>query len=98
MPGLVFATGMPMLLAVGTSLVAVTAFGLATAASYAAAGLVDWALAAVFVGGGALGGLLGARAARGLSARRGLLLTKVFAGLILLVAAYVLARSPGLIG
>ena len=96
-PGLIFATGMPMLQAVGTSLVAVTAFGLATAASYAAAGLVDWALAAVFVGGGALGSLLGARAARGLSAQRGLL-TKVFAGLILLVAAYVLARNFGLSG
>ena len=85
-PGLVLATGMPMLQAVGTSLVAVTAFGLATAGSYAAAGLVDWTLAAVFVGGGVLGSLFGARAARGLSRKRGLL-TKVFAGRILLVAA-----------
>ncbi|WP_343898400.1 sulfite exporter TauE/SafE family protein, partial [Craurococcus roseus] len=81
-PGLVLATGMPMLQAVGASLVAVAAFGLTTAGSYAAAGLVDWALAAVFVGGGVLGSLLGARAARGLSRRRGAL-TKVFAGLIL---------------
>ena len=96
-PGLIFATGMPMLQAVGTSLVAVTAFGLTTAASYAAAGLVDWTLAAVFVGGGVLGSLLGARAAKGLSRKRGLL-TKVFAGLIFVVAAYVLARSLGLAG
>ncbi|TCZ52778.1 sulfite exporter TauE/SafE family protein [Roseicella aquatilis] len=96
-PGLIFATGMPMLQAVGTSLVAVTAFGLTTAASYAAAGLVSWTLAAVFVGGGVLGSLLGARAAQGLSRRRGLL-TKVFAGLIILVAAYVLTRSLGLVG
>jgi uncharacterized membrane protein YfcA len=96
-PGLIFATGMPMLQAVGTSLVAVTAFGLTTAGSYAAAGLVDWTLAAVFVGGGVLGSLLGARAAHGLSRRRGLL-TRVFAGLIILVAAYVLARSLGLTG
>lgn len=96
-PGLISATGMPMLQAVGTSLVAVTAFGLTTAGSYAAAGLVDWTLAAVFVGGGVLGSLLGARAAHGLSRKRGLL-TKIFAGLILLVAAYVLARSLGLIG
>jgi len=96
-PGLIFASGMPMLQAVGTSLVAVTAFGLATAGSYAAAGLVNWTLAAVFVGGGALGSLLGARAARGLSRKRGLL-TKVFAALIFLVAAYVLAGSLGLIG
>jgi len=96
-PGLIFATGMPMLQAVGTSLVAVTAFGLTTAGSYAAAGLVDWALAAVFVGGGVAGSLLGARAGRLLSCRRGAL-TKVFAALILLVAAYVLTRSLGLIG
>jgi uncharacterized protein len=96
-PGLIFATGMPMLQAVGTSLVAVTAFGLTTAGSYAAAGLVDWALAAVFVIGGVAGSLTGAWAGRLLSRRRGAL-TKVFAGLILLVAAYVLARSVGLIG
>ena len=37
------------------------------------------------------------RAARGLSRKRGLL-TKVFAGLIFLVAAYVLARSLGPMG
>lgn len=96
-PGLVFATGMPMLQAIGTSLVAVTAFGLTTAGSYAAAGLVDWTLAAVFIGGGVLGSLLGTRAARSLSRRRGAL-TKVFAGLIVVVAAYMLTRSLGLVG
>ncbi|HEX2527583.1 MAG TPA: sulfite exporter TauE/SafE family protein [Geminicoccus sp.] len=96
-PGLILATGMPMLQAVGTSLVAVTAFGLATAGSYAASGLVDWPLAAVFVGGGILGSLAGARLAGGLAARRGAL-TRVFAGLIILVAAYMFARSLGLIG
>ncbi|WP_372617212.1 sulfite exporter TauE/SafE family protein [Falsiroseomonas sp.] len=96
-PGLILATGMPMLQAIGTSLVAVTAFGLATAGSYAAAGLVDWGLAGVFVAGGLLGSTLGARAARRLARRRGLL-TRVFAGLILVVAAYMLARSFGLVG
>jgi len=94
-PGLILATGMPMLQAVGTSLVAVTAFGLTTAGSYAAAGLVDWTLAGVFVAGGVLGSLLGTRAGRRLSRRRGLL-TRVFAGLILVVAAYMLARSFGM--
>ena len=96
-PGLIFATGMPMLQAIGTSLVAVTAFGLTTAGTYAAAGLVDWGLAAVFVGGGVLGSILGSRAARHLSQRRGML-TRIFAGLIFVVAAYMLARSLGLIG
>jgi uncharacterized membrane protein YfcA len=81
----------------GTSLVAVTAFGVTTAATYAWAGLVDWGLAAVFVGGGVLGSLAGARAGRALAKRRGAL-TRVFAGLIFVVAGYMLARSFGLIG
>ena len=90
-------TGMPMLQAVGTSLVAVTAFGLTTAASYATAGLVDWGLAAVFVGGGVAGSLLGATAGRRLARRRGAL-TRIFAVLIMLVALAMLGRSLGLPG
>lgn len=96
-PGLILATGMPMLQAIGTSLVAVTAFGLTTAGSYALAGLVEWWLAAAFVAGGVAGSLLGARAGQALARRRGLL-TKVFAGLILVVAAYTLVRSLGAAG
>jgi uncharacterized membrane protein YfcA len=42
-PGLIASTGMPMINAVGTSLVAVTAFGLTTAYNYALSGLVDLA-------------------------------------------------------
>ena len=95
-PGLVFATGMPMLQAIGTSLVAVTAFGVTTAGTYAAAGFVNWPLAVVFVGGGVLGGLIGARAGRVLSRWRGAL-TRVFAGLIFVVAGYMLARSLGIL-
>jgi uncharacterized membrane protein YfcA len=53
------ATGMPLTFAIGTSLVAVAAFGAATAASYAVWGLVDWGLAGLFVLGGLLGGLFG---------------------------------------
>ncbi len=96
-PGLILATGMPMLQAVGTSLVAVTAFGLATAGSYAVAGLVDWSLAGVFIAGGMAGSLAGTRAGRRLAARRGAL-TKLFGSLILLVAAYMLLRSLGVTG
>jgi uncharacterized membrane protein YfcA len=91
-PGLVASTRMPMLYAVGSSLVAVTAFGLTTALNYARSGLVDWALAAVFIGGGALGGLFGARLATHLSKGRGTLNT-LFAGLIFITALYMLARS-----
>jgi len=95
-PGLMLATGMPILNAVGSSLVAVTAFGLTTAANYAASGMLDWTLAAVFIAGGIVGGFVGARSARGLSAHRGALST-VFAGLIFVVATYMLVRSLGIV-
>jgi len=99
-PGLVASTGMPMLMAVGTSLVAVTAFGLTTAANYAFSGLIDWPLAAVFVAGGVVGGIGGTRLAERLGAKTGRL-TTVFAVLIFVVALYMLWRSaaaflPGL--
>ncbi len=62
-PGLLFATDMPMIAAVGSSLVAVTVFGITTAVNYAISDLVDWATAAQFIGGGILGGALGTRVA-----------------------------------
>ncbi len=91
-PGLVRSTGMPMLFAVGTSLVAVTAFGLTTAVNYAFSNLVDWGLAFAFIGGGFLGSAIGAGVARRLSAKTGQLAV-VFAIFIFAVAAYVLWRT-----
>jgi uncharacterized membrane protein YfcA len=91
-PGLVFATGMPLLNAIGSSLVAVAAFGLTTAANYALSGFVDWMLAALFISGGVLGGLIGVRSAHALARRRGAL-DCVFAGVIFAVAVYMLLRS-----
>lgn len=90
-PGLIASSRMPMINAVGTSLVAVTAFGLTTAINYAFSGLVDWLLAGVFVAGGLIGSLLGTRAARQLSSKG--MLSQVFAGLIFVVAAYMLWKS-----
>lgn len=91
-PGLIAATGMPMINAVGSSLVAVTAFGLTTAANYALSGLVAWGLALAFILGGLGGGVLGTRLARHLTASRDRL-TAVFAALIFAVAAYMLWKS-----
>jgi uncharacterized membrane protein YfcA len=91
-PGLVASTGMPMLNAVGSSLVAVTAFGLTTAANYAWSGLIDWPLAFVFIAGGIVGGFAGARLAKRLSGTHGRL-TTVFAALVFVVAAYMLWKS-----
>ena len=94
-PGLIAASGMPMLFAVGSSLVAVTAFGLTTAANYAFSGLIDWTLALVFVAGGMGGSFFGTRAAKHLSGAGHL--TTVFASLIFVVAAYMLWKSANAI-
>lgn len=91
-PCLLFAYSMPMIDAVGSSLLAVCAFSTATAANYARSGLVDWAVAAWFVGGGMLGGLAGMRLATRLGEDKDRL-RRLFAGLIFLVAGYVFYRS-----
>ncbi len=91
-PGLIASTGMPIKLAIGTSLVAVTAFGLATAANYALSGLIDWPLALVFIAGGIFGSFAGTKLASRLCEKTGLL-NSIFAALIFVVAAYMLWRS-----
>jgi uncharacterized protein len=91
-PALIAATGMPILYAVGSSLLAVAAFGLTTAANYAMSGFVDWYIATLFIAGGVLGGLLGARSANSLAGRKGAL-NAIFAALIFAVAVYMLVHS-----
>src|SRR5580700_3032078 len=94
-PALMLATGMSIMNAVSSSLVAVTAFGLTTAASYAWSGLISWELAGAFIAGGIAGGLIGTRSARHLSVR-GSALNIVFAAVIIAVALYMLARNLSL--
>jgi uncharacterized membrane protein YfcA len=91
-PALMLATGMSIMNAVSSSLVAVTAFGLTTAMSYAWSGLISWGLAGLFIAGGVAGGLIGTRSARLLAARRGAL-NIVFAAVIIMVALYMLVRN-----
>jgi uncharacterized membrane protein YfcA len=91
-PGLIAATGMPMIYAVGSSLVSVAAFGAATAFNYALSGSVDWPLALAFVAGGALGALGGARAGRSLSGKKGAL-DVIFACAIILTGSWMLYQS-----
>ena len=93
----VFATGMPLTTAIGTSLVAVSAFGAATAASYAASGLIDWKIAVLFVLGGIGGSVAGVALGRVLT-RRKRALNLVFAILALATGLYVLARGVTAIG
>ncbi len=91
-PGLMFATGMPIINAIGSSLLAVTTFGATAAFNYSLSGLVSWRLAATFILGGILGGLIGGRLAHALHGKRGTL-NIVFAAVIALTAIYMLVRS-----
>ncbi|MGE0701676.1 MAG: sulfite exporter TauE/SafE family protein [Hyphomicrobiaceae bacterium] len=91
-PGLIAATEMPLLAAIGSSLVSVTAFGMTTAANYAASDLIDWRLVALFVAGGVLGSLVGGRLAQRLSTRKAAL-TQVFAGIVASAGLYVVWRG-----
>lgn len=91
-PGLIGATAMPMLDAVGSSLVSVTLFGATTATSYALSGLVDWRIAGLFVLGGAAGGVIGLLAARRLAAEKRAL-TYVFAAVVISTGLYVVTTS-----
>lgn len=93
-PALMLATGMSMGNAVGSSLLAVGTFGLATALNYAVSGLVDWGIAGLFILGGVAGGVLGTRLSLRWAQRR-TLLTRIFAVLVFAVAIYILYRSAG---
>jgi len=91
-PALVAATGMPIYRAIGTSLIAVSAFGITTALNYAASGMLDWTLAGTFIIGGVGGTILGTASSRRLSSQKGWLNT-IFASGIVLVAITMLYRS-----
>lgn len=91
-PGLMFAARIEMVAAIGTSLLGVGSFGLATALNYARSGMVDWGLAAAFILGGIAGGWLGVIVAHRLSQKRAAL-NIVFSATILAVAIYMLAHT-----
>jgi uncharacterized membrane protein YfcA len=93
-PGLISATAMPLLNAIGSSLVSVGTFGATTAVSYAASGLVDWPVAGLFIIGGLAGGYAGIEAAKVL-ARRKRMLTIVFSAVVAAVGIYVIIRGIG---
>lgn len=91
-PALVYALELPMIYAIGSSLVAVTAFGLTTSINYSFSGLVDWPIALYFIIGGVVGGVFGAIAATKLSAQKGIL-TRIFAVILIGMAIYMIYRS-----
>ena len=91
-PGLMLAADMDLKEATGASLIAVMAFGLASASSYAWSGLVDWQLALLLIAGGTAGSIAGTRLNAHLSGNRRLL-TQLFAGFVITAGLYVSARG-----
>jgi hypothetical protein len=78
--------------------VAITAFGLATAASYATSGLIDWSLAALVIGGGVVGSIAGSRLNASLASNRNLL-SRMFGVGVIAVGVTIVARGlPYLLG
>jgi Predicted permeases len=89
-PGLLFSTGVDILKAVGTSLISVGTFGVVTAAAYLLKGLVEPLISLLYLAGGVAGGYAGAWAASAVPRRT---LRKIFAGMLIAVAVYVMARN-----
>ena len=87
-PGLIAATAMPIGVAMGSSLVVVTALGATTSASYALSGYVDWLLVAWLVAGGIAGTVGGRMAGKILSERKNVL-ERGFGVLVIAIGAYV---------
>lgn len=91
-PGLLLSTSMPLINAVGTSLLAVGTFGLTTAANYAVSGYVDWKTAGYFIAGGVGGGVVGTMSASRLAGHKNAL-ARIYRWVIFCVSLYVLWRS-----
>lgn len=97
-PALMLATGMALPNAIGTSLVAVVAFGLATAGSYAISGFIDWPLALLVIAGGVVGGIAGTRLNAILAPSKNLL-SRIFGAGVIAVGGTIVARGlPHLLG
>lgn len=95
-PALIAATAMPIGVAIGTSLVVVTALGASTAGSYAVSGHVDWTLVALLALGGVVGTFPGRWIGRRLAARKGAL-NAGFTAVVIAVGTFVAWRRIGAI-
>lgn len=91
-PGLMLAARMTTAEAIGTSLLGVGCFGLATALSYASAGLVDWPLAVEFIISGIVGGWIGVALMQRINKKAGVLET-IFATALIFIAIYMAFKT-----
>lgn len=91
-PTLAFVAGLPLLSAVGTSLISVSAVAGTTALSYASAHLVAWPIAGELMVGGMFGGYAGVRLAGVLGARKGAL-TLLFGAVVAAAGLYMMVHA-----
>ncbi|MEA2002517.1 MAG: sulfite exporter TauE/SafE family protein [Actinomycetota bacterium] len=90
-PSLVVFFGFEQHIAQGTSLAIIVPTAIVGTILHAKKGRVDWRVAALIASGGIVGGLLGSRAALALDP---LLLRRLFAGLLVIIAIRMLSSSP----
>lgn len=89
-PSLVLLLGVALRAAVGTSLAAIVFISAAALTAHLNSGAINWAVAASFTAAGVLGALAGTRLADRVSTER---LNQIFAGLVVLVAVFLLAKN-----
>lgn len=89
-PTLMYFGGLNIVQAIGTSLISVSSFGLTTAATYFVKENVDVQIAALFVVGGAVGGILGIKLTDKIPKT---VLTKIFALILFVTSLYIVFRA-----
>jgi uncharacterized membrane protein YfcA len=89
-PALVLLLGLPLTLAVGTSLLVITLSSAAALAAHLASGSIDWAVALIFTAGAIAGALAGRRVGGHVQPRR---LGRLFALLLIAVAVLLVVEN-----
>lgn len=89
-PALVLLLGLPITLAVGTSLLVIALTSGAALASHLASGSIDWTIAVAFTGAAIAGALAGRRLSATVSAER---LGQLFALLLVAIAVFLVAKN-----
>lgn len=93
-PALVLWLGLPMRVAVGTSLVIIAINSLAGAVAHRDDGEFNWMVALFFIAGGLLGGQLGARAVGRVNEK---ILKRGFAGLMVSIALFLIVANAAIV-
>ncbi|MGC9123215.1 MAG: sulfite exporter TauE/SafE family protein [Thermoplasmata archaeon] len=89
-PSLMYGAGLNILNAIGTSLLSVGTFGITTAIRYSISGKINIFITILYISGGIFGGWIGAHFAHRVPR---MLLTKIFAIIIIIVAIYMIYEN-----